>query len=139
MVLVVHGKKYWISKTNGLIPEKNYTFADDGKIIFAPGEKPGETPDVPVVPDTPDTPDEPDVVKDGIVAENGGLYYYVNGKLNYAGVIIRDGEYYYVNSSCQVITGKKYWISKTNGLLEEKSYTFAEDGRIIFAEGERPE
>ena len=31
---VIHGKKYWISKTNGLMKEGSYTFADDGKMIL---------------------------------------------------------------------------------------------------------
>ena len=43
-----------------------------------------------------------------------------------------DNDYYYVNSACKLITGRKYWISKTNGLLPETSYTFDEQGRIVF-------
>lgn len=104
---VVHGKSYWISKTNGLLEEKSYTFGDDGRIIF------------------------PDTSKNGIVEENGSLYYYENGKLTYAGVIEIDGAYYYVKTSGEVIHGRDYWISKTNGLLKEKSYTFDEDGKIL--------
>jgi glucan-binding YG repeat protein len=65
------------------------------------------------------------------VEENGGIYYYVDGKLTYAGLIEVNGDYYYVNSSCKVITGQKYWISKTNGLKAEKSYTFDETGKMI--------
>ena len=62
-------------------------------------------------------------VKDGIVNENGTLYYYVEGQLTYAGLIQIDGSYY-VNFQCQVITGRKYWITKTNNLLPEASYQF---------------
>ncbi len=124
---VIHGKKYWISKTNGLLAEKAYTFDETGKMVQ-------DTPVVPPVtdPETPvDPPVDPTPVKNGIVAENGSLYYYVNGKLNYAGLIQIDGDYYYVNTQCEVIHGKKYWISKTNGLLPEKAYTFDETGKII--------
>jgi hypothetical protein len=32
---VVHGRSYWISKTNGLMPERSYTFANDGRMITA--------------------------------------------------------------------------------------------------------
>ncbi len=122
---VIHGKKYWISKTNGILPEKAYTFDETGKMLdFRPEDN-----DQPVEP--PVTEPEPEV-KNGIVAENGSLYYYENGKLTYAGLIIIDGDYYYVKTSCEVIHGKKYWISKTNGLLPEKAYTFDETGKIIF-------
>ena len=104
---VVHGRNYWISKTNGLLPEKSYTFAEDGKLVM------------------------PETTKNGIVAENGSLYYYEMGQLTYAGLIQIDGDYYYVRTSGEVVHGRKYWISKTNGLLPEKSYTFDENGKIV--------
>ncbi len=108
---VVHGRSYWISKTNDLLPEKAYTFADDGKMVV-------------------DVPTDGEG-KNGIVAENDSLWYYVDGKLTYAGLIEIDGEYYYVKTSGEVVHGRSYWISKTNGLLPEKSYTFADDGKMI--------
>lgn len=104
---VVHGKDYWISKTNGLLPEKSYSFDENGKLLLE------------------------DMSKNGIIEENGSLYYYENGKLTYAGLIQIDGNYYYVKTNGEVIHGRKYWISKTNDLLPEKSYTFAEDGKLI--------
>ena len=107
---VVHGRSYWITKTNGLMGERSYTFADDGKML---------------------DPQIKDTTKDGIVAEDGTLYYYKNGVRTYAGLIEIDGSYYYVKTSGEVIHGKKYWISKTNGLMKEGSYTFADDGKMI--------
>lgn len=104
---VVHGCDYWITKTNGLLSEQSYTFAEDGKLVKS------------------------DENKNGIVAEDGTLYYYVNGVKTYAGLIEIDGSYYYVKSNGEVVHGKKYWITKTNGLLSEKSYTFAEDGKLV--------
>ena len=104
---VVHGRKYWISKTNGLLPEKSYTFDENGKIEL------------------------PDTSKNGIIKENNSMYYYEKGVITYAGLIQIDGAYYYVKTSGEVIHGRKYWISKTNGLLPEKSYTFDENGKII--------
>ena len=71
-------------------------------------------------------------MKNGIVADNGSLYYYVDGVLTYAGLIQIDGDYYYVNSSCKVVTSAHYWISKTNGLLPATFYDFDETGRIVF-------
>jgi glucan-binding YG repeat protein len=51
-------------------------------------------------------------VKNGIVNEDGELYYYVNGVKTYAGLIQIDGNYYYVNSYCKVITNQRYWVSQ---------------------------
>ena len=107
---LVHGRSYWVTKTNGLMGERSYTFADDGKML---------------------DPQVKDITKDGIVAEDGTLYYYVDGIRIYAGLIEIDGSYYYVKTSGEVIHGKKYWISKTNGLMKEGSYTFADDGKMI--------
>ena len=125
---IVNGRKYWITKTNGLLKEKSYTFDETGKILDPDPVTPVDPTPVPTTPVDPTPTPE---VKNGIVAENGSLYYYVDGKLTYAGLIKIDNDYYYVNSSCEVIHGKNYWISKTNGLLPEKSYTFADDGKII--------
>lgn len=107
---VVHGKKYWISRTNDLMPEGSYTFADDGKML---------------------DPKIKDTAKNGIIAEDGSLYYYKDGFRYYAGLIEIDGSYYYVKTSGEVIHGRSYWISKTNGLMAEGSYTFADDGKMI--------
>lgn len=42
-----------------------------------------------------------------------------------------DGDYYYVNSSCKVITNQRYWISKTNDLLPATFYNFGADGKMV--------
>ena len=110
---LVHGRKYWITKTNGLLTERSYTFADDGRILDAPGATVDPT------------------LKQGIVAEDGSLYYYINGERSYAGLIEIGGSYYYVRTTGEVVHGRSYWVSKTNGLKEEGSYTFAEDGKMI--------
>ena len=78
------------------------------------------------------TPDPEPNVKNGIVEEDGVLYYYVDGVKTYAGLIQIDGDYYYVNSSCKVVTSAHYWISKTNDLLPATFYDFDETGRIVF-------
>ena len=107
---VVHGRSYWISKTNGLMAEGSYTFDADGKMTN------------PVLRDN---------TKNGIVAENGSLYYYQDGLRTYAGLIEINGSYYYVRTSGEVVHGQKYWITKTNGLMAEGGYTFADDGKMI--------
>ena len=106
---VVHGKSYWITKTNGLMQEKSYEFDADGKIT---------------------NPSERDTTKpDGIDKET--MCYYKDGFKYYAGLIEIDGAYYYVKTDGEVVRGQKYWITKTNGLMKESSYTFADDGKMI--------
>ena len=117
---VVHGRSYWVTATNGLLPAGLYKFADDGKMIDPPIVVPDPGPDP--------TPD----VKNGIVAENGSLYYYVDGVLTGAGLIQINGDYYYVKtSSCEVVHGRSYWVTVTNGHLPAGLYTFADDGKMI--------
>ena len=107
---VVHGRSHWITKTNGLMGERSYQFAEDGKMI---------------------NPEIKNLSKNGIVAEDGSLYYYRDGVRYYAGLIEIDGSYYYIRTSGEVVHGRNYWITKTNGLMGERSYQFAEDGKMI--------
>ena len=105
---MVKGKDYFISKTNDLLPQTTYKFGDDGKLIF------------------------PDTSLNGIVKETEDTwYYYVDGEKTYAGLIQIDGDYYYVNSSFQVIHDRNYFISKNNGLLPQSTYTFDSEGKIV--------
>ena len=106
---VVHGRSHWITKTNGLMSERSYQFAEDGKMI---------------------NPEIKNLSKNGIVAENDSLYYYKDGVRYYVGLIEIDGSYYYVRTSGEVVHGRNYWITKTNGLMPEKSYTFGADGKM---------
>ena len=116
---VVHGRTYWITVTNGLPVEAGqYQFADDGKMILPETE--------------PEEPEDPEV-KNGIVEEDGSLYYYVDGIRTGAGLIQIGYDYYYVRTSTgEVIHGRSYWITVTNGLpVEAGQYAFAEDGKMI--------
>ena len=108
---VVHNCTYYVSWTHGLIPEGDYSFDAEGKMIDPPA------------------PEDP--TKNGIVAEDGTLYYYVDGVKVYAGLIKIDGDYYYVNSSCKVVTTSHYWVNRTNGLLAAGFYDFGADGKMI--------
>ena len=111
---VVTNQRHWVSKTNDLLPAGFYTFDAEGKITDAPTPTP-----------------IPDPSKNGIISEDGELYYYVDGVKTYAGLIQIEGNYYYVNSSCKVITSQRYWISKTNDLLTAGFYDFGADGKMI--------
>ena len=114
---VVHGRSYWVTATNDLLPAGLYTFDEDGKMMNPPTVDPD--------------PEEPEV-KNGIVSENSSLYYYVNGTLTGAGLIQIDGSYYYVKTStCEVVHGRSYWVTLTNDLLPAGQYTFADDGKMI--------
>ena len=108
---VVHNCTYYVSWTHGLIPEGDHSFDAEGKMIDPPA------------------PEDP--TKNGIVAEDGTLYYYVDGVKVYAGLIKIDGDYYYVNSSCKVVTTSHYWVNRTNGLMAAGFYDFGADGKMI--------
>ena len=127
---VVHGRSYWVTDTNGLLPAGPYTFGTDGKMINPPVVDP--TPDPDPEPEPTPGPDPTPDVKNGIVAENGSLYYYVDGVLTGAGLIRLNGDYYYVKTSnCEVVHGRSYWITDTNGLLPAGPYTFDADGKMV--------
>ena len=64
-------------------------------------------------------------------------YYYVNGVKTYAGLIEIDGDFYYVNSKFEVIHGRNYFISKTNGLMEQKTYYFDAEGKLVQPDAEK--
>ncbi|MCH5184035.1 MAG: hypothetical protein J1E00_07655, partial [Oscillospiraceae bacterium] len=116
---LVRNQNYWVTKTNDLLPEGIYTFGEDGKMIQ------GEEPEVPVEPQEP---------INGIVEEDGELYYYEDGVRVYAGLIQIDGDYYYVRSNGALVRNRSYWVTKTNDLLPEGIYTFGEDGKMILDE-----
>ena len=108
---VICGRSYWVTATNDLMPVGRYTFDSDGKMIDPP---------------------TPGPVKNGIVAENGSLYYYVDGVLAGAGLIRIDGDYYYVRTSNgEVIHDRSYWVTATNDLLPAGLYCFGSDGKLL--------
>ncbi len=82
--------------------------------------------------------DENGYLLDPVSSDKNGIYdgyYYVNGKITYAGLIEIDGEIYYVKSNGQVATGK-YYVTKISEELKDK-YTagdklyFGEDGKLL--------
>ena len=117
---ILTNTRYWITKTNGLLPAANYEFGADGKMLNAPAVEPEE-------PEIPETPE----VKNGIVSEGGKLWWYVEGVKTYAGLMLINGDYYYARSSGEILTNRTYWITKTNDLLPAANYTFGADGKMI--------
>ena len=114
---VVTTPHYWVNRSNGLLPAGFYDFGADGKMLNPPTV-------------TPDPDPDPEM-KNGIVSEDGELYYYVDGVKTYAGLIQIDGDYYYVNSSCKVVTTPHYWVNRSNGLLPAGFYDFGADGKMV--------
>ena len=114
---VVTTLHYWVNRSNGLLPAGFYDFGADGKMLNPPTV-------------TPDPDPDPEM-KNGIVSEEGELYYYVDGVKTYAGLIQIDGDYYYVNSSCKVVTTPHYWVNRSNGLLPAGFYDFGADGKMV--------
>lgn len=72
------------------------------------------------------------VAKNGIVAEDDGLYYYENGVKVYRGLFELNGDYYYANSSGKIVTGR-YYVVKHNDLVEMAYYEFDNEGKMINA------
>ena len=104
---VVTDCDYFISWTHGLLPQDKYHFDADGKMT-------GKV--------------EPP--KNGIHEEDGSLYFYRNGERAYAGLIQINGDYYYVNSKCEVVHDCDYYISWTHDLLPQGKYHFDADGKL---------
>ena len=103
---------YYVTKTNDLKPAGYYTFDADGKMI----------------------------IKNGLVEENGDLYYYVDGAKTAAGLIEWDGNYYYIASNLKAVKDAKHYVfaDKANGLKPAGWYWFNADG-TMFLEGIREE
>ena len=93
-------------KSNGLKPAGWYWFNSDGTMFI-----------------------------EGILEENGTKYYYKDGKKNYAGLIEIEGSYYYVKSDCSLVCGRSYYVTKTNDLMPNGTYTFDEDGKMEIKNG----
>ena len=92
---------YNVTRTNGLLPADEYYFNAEGKLV-----------------------------RDGLITINGVTHFYKDNEKYYAGLIMIDGDYYYIKSNCQPVTGK-YYVSNTNGLLPSGNYEFGADGKML--------
>lgn len=80
-------------------------------------------------PPEPDT--EPEPIKNGIVKENGKLFYYENGKKVGAGLIRLDGNYYYVKPSGDVVRNTTYYIEDGKNIIPPGYYVFNAQGAVV--------
>ena len=103
---------YYVTKTNDLKPAGYYTFDVDGKMV----------------------------IKNGLVEENGDLYYYVDGAKTAAGLIKWEGNYYYIASNLKAVKNAKHYVfaDKANDLKSAGWYWFNADG-TMYLEGIREE
>ena len=99
-VVVTDGVHY-VWQGNGYLPESNYEFDADGKML------------------------------NGFVEKEDGLYYYVNGKPGTVGLNCINGDYYFVDYSGKLVTNRTYYVWKTNGLSIKMNYTFDETGKVV--------
>ncbi len=72
-------------------------------------------------------------VLNGIYDFDGTRRYYVNGVKKNAGLVEIDGDYYFAGSDAVIATGRTY-VWKPNGIVDEGSYYFDEDGKLIGAD-----
>ena len=106
---VLNGKDCWLHKTNGLaLPEWGYYFDENGVILH-----------------------DDDTGKNGILKDGEDLFYYVDGIKAPAGMIKIGDDYYYANSKGQLIVNQTYYCSRMNGLMEEGTYAFDAEGKLI--------
>lgn len=106
---VLNGKDCWPHKTNGLaLPEWGYYFDENGVILH-----------------------DEDTGKNGILKDGEDLYYYVDGIKAPAGMIKIGDDYYYANSKGKLIVNQTYYCSRMNGLMEEGTYAFDAEGKLI--------
>ena len=108
----VKDSTYYVTKTNDLKPAGYYTFDADGKMI----------------------------IKNGLVEENGDLYYYEDGAKVANGLIEWNGNYYYIASNLKAVKDAKHYIfkDKANGLKPQGWYWFNANG-MMFLDGFREE
>ena len=106
---MLDGKDCWLHKTNGLaLPEWGYYFDENGVILH-----------------------DEDTSKNGILKDGEDLFYYVDGIKAPAGMIKIGDDYYYANSKGQLIVNQTYYCSRMNGLMEEGTYAFDAEGKLI--------
>jgi hypothetical protein len=68
--------------------------------------------------------------KTGVFCEDGKFFCYVSGEIQYAAVLVCVNGDYYIRSGGYAAIGE-YYVSITNGLLPEGTYTFGNDGKMI--------
>ena len=104
---------YKVEKNNGLkLPEYSYAFDKNGVIIH-----------------------DEDTSKNGICEGDSSKFYYIDGVKVGEGLLCIDGKYYYARTSNgEIVHGRAYYVSKTNGLPPKSgTYNFNEDGVMLLS------
>lgn len=123
----VQDRIYYVTKSNGLVPNGYYTMDGQGRLMDGRGDY--------VMVDT--------AMEDGLkYFADGTVVYYENGvRKTYAGLIEFEGAYYYINDNAKPVAGKCYYITNTNGLtfpngeaVEPGYYRFDAYGKMILVE-----
>ena len=102
---------YKVEKNNGLpLPGYKYKFDENGIIEH-----------------------DEDTSKNGICEGDGSKFYYIDGVKVGEGLIkVGDSYYYARTSSGEIVRGRTYHISKTNGYpIAPGMYSFDEDGKLL--------
>jgi hypothetical protein len=73
-------------------------------------------------------------VKNGVVAENGDLYYYTEDELTFAGLIDYNGNYLYFGEDGKAVKDGRFDVTKTNDIIEAGKYRFDVNGYLVLNE-----
>jgi len=93
--------KHNVTNSHCDLPAGEYEFAADGKIL------------------------------NGFITKGEDIYYYVNGQYGTFGLNKIGDCYYYICEDGKLIRNQSFYVSQTNGLLFESTYTFNELGQIV--------
>jgi len=97
-------------KANGLLPEGDYAFGADAKMILKNGPA---------------------------LDDYGNLCFFINGQQQYGiGMVEWKGDFYFVRTNGKLLTYERTIAeSETNGLIPAGTYPFGEDGKMVLPKG----
>lgn len=100
---------YYVSQTNGLLPSGFYFFSDDGTMAHL----------------------------EGLVEQDGELYYYENDARVAKGLVLIGDSFYYFGNDLKAVRGELHYVfeNRANGLKPEGWYQFDENGRLTARNG----
>ena len=126
---IIKDAEKYVNRPNGLtfpdgtaIPRDYFYFDAEGKMVY-------ETED-----SEPETPEEE--VLNGIV----GDYYYIDGERApaYYGLVLFEGDYYYVNAGGKIVKDAEKYVNRPNGLtfpdgtaIEKAYFYFDAEGKMV--------
>lgn len=135
-VVEIDGTKYLYlngsTATNGLYKVgDDYYYSSWGGVLRTDGRYYADTTFCDLKANANYSIDKDGKIKNGIVEESDGLYYYVNGSTASYGIKNIDGDYYYVNWGGKIMTDGKYYVSAATEGFPVNNYTFGADGKML--------